>query len=103
MRKIQVNDYVFVTSAKKLKGSGLDRGSVLMVVGTRGVPASARDPYLTRELIVAVRVDADGTHYIPKNENDYKAYLIDPRNVEILPAEASVFLSEKLKEQYGAK
>lgn len=103
MRKIQANDYVFIVSAGKMKGSGLGRNDLLMVVGTRSVPASRRDPYLTRELIVAIRVTDDGVHQIPKEGNDYQAYLIDPRNVELLPAEASVYLAEKLKEQYGAK
>lgn len=48
MRKIQANDYVFIVSAGKMKGSGLERNDLLMVVGTRSVPASRRDPYLTR-------------------------------------------------------
>ena len=94
-------DYVFIASEKKLRGSGLSRGDVLLVTGTRSVPASRRDPYLTRELIVCVRVNEDGEHYIPKQENEYKAYLIDPRNVDKVPDEAQAFLSGKLKEQYG--
>jgi hypothetical protein len=101
-KKINVMDYVYIVSAKKLKGSGLERGQIMLVTGTKSVPASTRDTYLTRELVVTIQVTQAGEHLVPKQNNEYRAYLIDPRNLSKVDEEMSEFLSTKLKEQYGA-
>lgn len=101
MVKIKSMDYVFIVSDKKLKGSGLVRGDLMLVTGTRQVPASAKDPYLSRELLLAVRVEKGGTHQIPKETNEYKVYMIDPRNVEKLDDISSKLYSDLLLLQYG--
>lgn len=93
--------YVQVVSDKKLKGSGLERGDILLVTGTKLVPASRQDPYLMREILVTVYVEPNGNHHIPNSKSDYQAYLIDPRSVTKLNAELSAELNEHLVKQYG--
>jgi hypothetical protein len=101
MAKIQSMDYVFIVNDKKLKGSGLKRGDVMLVTGTKQVPASAKDEYLTRDILVLIKVDSNGTHFIPKSGTDDKAYLVDPRNVEKLDDSSSKIYSDFLRLQYG--
>jgi hypothetical protein len=102
MTKIQPMNYVFIVNDKKLKGSGLNRGDIMMVTGIKPVPASSKDPYLNRDILVVVKVDSNtGEHLIPTEGKDHKAYLIDPRNVEILDDASSKIYSDFLLLQYG--
>lgn len=96
---VNVNDFCLVVSAKKMKGSGLKQGDVVMVGGHKPVPISAKDPYLQRICVVVFKVD--GELQVPREDNEYKAYLVDPRNLEILPDEEQAQLLEMLKKQYG--
>ena len=98
---INSGDYVYIVNDKKLKGSGLDRGDVVYVTGTKVAPVSAKDPYLQRVYIHCIFVKHNGEHLVPKEDNDHVLYLIDPRNVEPLDEEGTEFYRQKLKEQYG--
>ena len=80
---IKVMDFCRVVSDKKLKGSGLVRGDIVVVAGVDNVPASRQDPYLLRTVVRVLRV-VDGEIQYPKEGNENKIYLIDPRSVEII-------------------
>lgn len=101
MSKIQPMDYVFIVNDKKLKGSGLNRGDIMLVTGTKQVPASSKDEYLSRDILVTIKVDSNGTHLIPKEGSEDKAYLVDPRNVERLDDKSSKIYSDLLLLQYS--
>ena len=80
---LQVMDLARVVSDRKLKGSGLNRGDVVVVVGTRQVPASAKDLYLHRVLTnVALVRDKE----ILKDS----MYLVDPRSLEKISDETEI-------------
>lgn len=98
---INTGDYVFIVNDKKLKGSGLSRGDEAYVTGVKVAPVSAKDPYLQRIYIHVITVDRGGVHNVPKEDNDNKLYLIDPRNVEKVPEERAAFLRDALAQQYG--
>lgn len=97
---IKTMDYCWVTNDKKMKGSGLKRGDMLLVTGTRVIPATNRDPYLQRIFVVAVRV-VDGLLLIPKDDNEYKAYLVDPRNLSKVPDNLQKLMQEAAGKQYA--
>ena len=98
--KLSPMDYGRVISAKKIKGSGLFMGEVVMVLGTKQVPASSKDPYITRTLVTVVKL-VDDLPAIPKQDNDYRAYLIDPRSLEKVVGDAEASLKAALKTHYG--
>ncbi len=93
-------DFCRVVSAKKLKGSGLGMGDVVMVLGTRQVPASAKDPYLYRTLVTVAKVE-EGLIQIPKEDNEYKAYLVDPRSLEVIDGEEYEKHDTNRQKQFG--
>lgn len=99
-KKLGPMDYGTVVSAKKLKGSGLTSGDKVMVMGTKQVPASAKDPYITRTLLTVVKLVND-LPAIPKQENDYVAYLVDPRSLEKVSSNEHKRLSEILTSEYS--
>lgn len=72
---VKVMDLATVVSDRKLKGSGLSRGDVVVVVGTEMVPATKRDLYLQRVLINVAKFE---DHKILEDQ----IYKIDPRSVE---------------------
>ena len=96
---IQTMDYCWVVSDKKLKDSGLTKGDMVLVTGTKVVPASRKDLYLQRVLVVVVLVKDDKV-LLPNEENEHKAYLVDPRNLEKVDEEVSKCVEENLKKQY---
>lgn len=98
--KLGPMDFGTVVSAKKLKGSGLGMGDVVMVMGTKQVPASARDPYLTRTITQVVKV-VDDLPAIPKEDNDYLIYLVDPRSLEKVNAGDHQLYTAALKAKYS--
>lgn len=100
MKMIGTNDFCIVVSDKKLKNSGLKRGDVVMVAGVKPAPIKKSDPYLQRIFVVGLRFDGDNLQ-VPKEDNDFLAYLIDPRNLEKLPDEEQLILVEKINKQYG--
>lgn len=96
----RTNDFCLIASDKKLKGSGLKRGDVVMIASFRPAPVSAKDPYLQRVFAI-VFLSRDGLLQVPHDDNDYKAYLIDPRSLELLPDEEQEGMLELLRKQYG--
>lgn len=107
MNPIRNMDYAIITSRKGVKGSGLDLGQIVLVVGTKVLPAKKSDPYLQRVYVVAILVTSEGEHCIPNpqegdEDNGYRSYLLDPRHLTKLDDDASEELREKLNEQYGS-
>lgn len=96
---IKSMDYATVVSDKKLKDSGLVRGDMVLVMGTKQVPATKKDPYLFRTLVTVVKV-LYGLPQIPRNDNDYVAYLVDPRSLEKISEEEANKYRDMLTEQY---
>lgn len=79
---IKTYDYCYVVNDDQLKEVGIYRGQLVMVTGLKPAPIKAGDPYLQRIFAHAILVDKDGTHRLPDNGNDYRIYLLDPRNLE---------------------
>ena len=100
MEIIKSMDYCRVITAKKMKGSGLEQGDVVLVTGTKVVPAKKTDPYLQRIYVFVIRV-LEGDHQIPSEKNGYKAWLVDPRNLEKLPLEETEQFKDSFEKQYG--
>lgn len=96
---LSVNDFALVVSSKKMKGSGLNNGDVLLISGIRPAPVSVKDPYLQRIYVIALRF-INGLLQVPTDENEFKAYMVDPRNLERLPDEEQAVLTDKLRKQY---
>lgn len=97
---IKSMDFCNIVSAKKLKGSGLELGDVVLVTGTKQVPASKKDPYLTRTLVVVVKVMYN-LPQIPGKDNDYKAYVVDPRSLERVSDEHRKIFEQALRQHHG--
>jgi hypothetical protein len=98
--RIENMDYARVVSAKKMKGSGLERGDVVLVTGLKPSPVVRSDPYLQRIYVLVVKV-VEGEHQLPNEDNDYKVYLVDPRNLEKVNEEEKDELTSQLHKQYG--
>lgn len=94
---IKSMDYCRVVSDKKLKGSGLVRGDVVLVVGTGQVPASAKDPYLLRTLCVVARVVDD----LPQLGDGSEKLMVDPRSLEKVSEKEGKRLNKALEKKYG--
>lgn len=92
-------DFCRVVSAKKLKGSGLSMGDVVMVLGTKYVPASAKDPYLSRMLVTVTRL-VDDLPIIPKKGDDEYVWIVDPRSLEKVNEEEMEYYTKTLEERY---
>lgn len=83
---VGVHDYVVISNSRKLKGSGLSVGDVGLVVSSKQLPEKRSDPYLTRTYVVLAMVDTEtGEPNVPGPDNDHKVFLVDPRNVTVLP------------------
>ena len=102
-KEIKDMDHCVVVSKKKLKGSGLEVGDEVMVIGTTSVQDNAKDPYLKRTYTTVIRVSPEGHHFMPSNDegNHDKAVMIDPRRLEKLGPERTKFLVDKLTEQFS--
>lgn len=97
---IKAMDYCIVVSDKKMRGSGLERGDILLISGLKVAPAKKSDPYLQRVYAVAIKIN-EGLLLVPKDNNEHKAYIVDPRNLAKLPAKEVELLEALMKEQYG--
>lgn len=94
-------DYAIVVEDKKMKGSGLVRGDILMVSSTKVTPVKKSDPYLQRVYVLCIRVVGD-EHQVPTQDNDYKVYLVDPRNLTKITDEDKLSqFKEALGKQYN--
>ena len=99
-KQIESMDYCTIISDKKMKGSGLVQGDIVLITSHKDVAVSGKDPYLTRRYVLALRV-VDGVHQIPKDGNDYMSYLIDPRNIERVSEDKREELENALELQYS--
>ena len=93
--KIKVNDFAVVVSDKKMKGSGLSRGTVLYIASEKTEQIHMNDPYLLRTFVLGMKV-VDGKVQIPNEKNDYLSYLVDPRNLERISGDQEKELYEAL-------
>lgn len=97
---IYANDFCVVASNRKLKGSGLVAGDVVMVAAHRVAPHSKKDPYLQR-IYVVVMLFKDDKLQVPGENNNYTAWVVDPRNLQKLGPLDQTLYTDKLREQYG--
>lgn len=97
---IDKNDFCVVSTRKKIAGSTLSLGDVVLVIAMQMAQAKASDPYLRRVYALIVKVE-DGVVLIPKDENEYKAILMDPKNLTRLSDEDQEKYNNLLKKQYG--
>lgn len=102
MTPIKALDYAFVVNDKKMKGSGLVRGDLLMVTATKVAPVKKSDPYLQRVYVLAIKV-VDGEHQVPGEGNDYLQYMVDPRNLEKANEKTAKDMQVALEAQYAYK
>ena len=100
MDPVRTLDFCRVIGRKKLKGSGLELGETVCVVSLKPAPEKKSDPYLQRLYAVVLKVTSEGDVLIPKEDNDFKAVLMDPRNLEKLSDEEVKPIQEKLAEKY---
>lgn len=89
MKEVKDMDVCRVVSKKLAKDSGLHLGDLVFVMGSRYVPATQKDPYLQRKLVVVARIDKEFVVQIPGDSNDYKAHLMDPRSLELADADTT--------------
>lgn len=94
---IKSMDYCRVVSDKKLKGSGLVRGDVVLVVGTKQVPATRKDPYLLRTIVAVGKVVDD----LPQISVADNKYLVDPRSLEKVSEEDQKHYEKILETKYS--
>ena len=107
MQLLKPMDYARVVTRKGIKGSGLDIGQIVMVMGMKVLPVTKSDPYLQRIYAVCLLVTEDGEHLVPNPEdkdkdNGNRSYLLDPRQLDKLPDDAQDELKVKLEEQYDS-
>lgn len=101
MQPVKPMDVCRVISDKKLKGSGLERGDVLLIISETWSQATRSDPYLQRKWVKAA-LFKDGEVQIPNPEkNEYVAYLLDPRSLEQVSEEEKAEFDELINIQYG--
>ena len=101
MTPIKTMDFCTVVNRRKMKGSGLDLGTTVLVVSTKPLPEKKSDPYLQRIYVVVVRVTKDGDVLIPKEDNEYRSYIVDPRNLEKLSDEDTAKIKELVGERFS--
>lgn len=97
---IKPMDFCDVTSRRGTKGSGLEVGETVLVASTRPLPEKRSDPYLQRIYAVVIRVTKDGDVLIPKEDNEYKSYLVDPRHLTRVSEERQEELQEAINNRY---
>lgn len=97
---IKPMDFCDVTSRRGTKGSGLEVGETVLVASTRPLPEKRSDPYLQRIYAVVIRVTKDGDVLIPKEDNEYKSYLVDPRHLTRVSEERQEELKEAINNHY---
>lgn len=77
---IKTMDFGRVSSNRKLRGSGLSAGDLVMVYAIGVAPAKKNDPYLQRVYVTVLKVDDDGT--LPGVIGQERAGItLDPRNL----------------------
>lgn len=97
---LQATNVLKVVNDTELKNDGILEGDRLMLLAFTEVRDSVEDPYLYRKLVVVAKVE-DGKLQLPKEGNDYKSYLADPRNFEWVGAEEQLAHENNLSEQFS--
>ena len=93
--------FAVVVSDKRTRQIGIEKGDIVMVIGLDRAQITASDPYLERVFARVVRY-VDGQVQIPnETENDYVAYMLDPRNLEWVGDEMQSEFEKRLSEQYS--
>lgn len=78
---IKTMDFGRVVSNRKLKGSGLVAGDLVMVYSLSAVQAKKADPYLQRIYVTVLKVNDDGS--LPGTiGQERQGILMDPRSLE---------------------
>lgn len=103
MKPVKPLDFCRVVGRKKLKGSGVELGETVYVVSLKPAPEKKSDPYLQRIYVLVLKVTPEGEVLVPKDNNDFKAILMDPRNLEVLEDKDVQHIKEKLAERYAAE
>lgn len=101
MEPIRTMDFCVTSSRKGLRGSGLEVGQEVVVVGTRPLPVKRNDPYLQRVYSVVMVVTDEGIA-VPNNgegeeDNGNRSYLVDPRCLTKLVEERQLELKAILE------
>lgn len=97
---VDKNDFCVVSTRKKISGSTLSVGDIVMVISMQMAQEKASDPYLRRIYALVVKVE-DGKVLVPKDENEYKAILMNPKNLTRLSDEDQEKYNTLLRKQYG--
>ena len=92
-------DFCVASSRKGLRESGINLGDVVLVTGTKIAPEKRSDPYLQRVYVLVMKM-VDNVLQVPKDDNDYKVVLVDPRHLTKLNDEKQEAYREMIKEQY---
>jgi hypothetical protein len=96
-------DFAKVVSDKKLKGSGIQRGEVVFISSLKQLPEKKSDPYLTRTYVLVFKLGEDDVPLVPKEENDYQAIMVDPRNLEKVSDEEQAYYMKLIEERYSGE
>ena len=100
--KVEVMKFAEIISDKQLKKHGIERGNKVLVISFKEVQDSPNDPYLLRQYVLVALVNKkDNRIEIPDEDNDYKAYLIDPRHLQMLDEEGQTKYEQIIKKQYS--
>lgn len=99
MTPLKPMDFAYVTS-NKVKGSGLVAGDKVLIAGTKVAPVKRSDPYLQRIYVVVMKIEGDKL-LLPRDDNDYKVVVMDPRALEKMNEEESATYTELMIEQFS--
>lgn len=105
MDVIQNMDFCVATSRKGLRGSGLEVGDKVLVVGTRPLPEKRNDPYLQRIYLLTMKLGEDNKVQVPNSsgeDNGHRVYLVDPRCLTRLGDKEQESLKKGLEERDGS-
>lgn len=98
---IKPMNYAQVVSDKHLREVGIRNGDYVLVTGLRPAPIKKDDPYLQRIFAHVIKVDVDGTHHMPAEDNDNMIYLVDPRNLQVVDENVQSEFEQVLAKQYS--
>lgn len=99
---IKTWDVCRVVSRKKVDQSGLNVADIVMVSAIKPAPIKKNDPYLQRIYVLVMKI-AEGGIQIPSEDNDYRAYLVDPRALEVLNEDETLFYKGLIQNQFGGQ
>lgn len=96
-QKLKPFSFATIINDKKMKGSGLKRGEEVFIMSTKDVAYTKTDPYLKRTLMIVAKLIGN-TVMVPSPNNDYHAFVVDPRNLEPVSDERNKELVEHIRE-----